>query len=142
MQISDDGLALPVLATLVLTLLVWLYLFVQRIGYARAHNIDIESFKTPGDTAALIPGPNSSASNNFQNLLEMPLVFYTICFYLTIFGGVDDIHITCAWIFVLFRVLHSVIHCSFNRVALRFMVYLVSSVAVWLMVIRALLAAL
>jgi hypothetical protein len=141
MQISDDGLALPVLAMLVLTLLVWLYLFVQRIGYARAQGIDIESFKTPGDTAALIPGPKATASNNFQNLLEMPLVFYTICFYLTIFGRVDDMHVTCAWIFVLFRVLHSVIHCTFNRVSLRFMVYLVSSIAVWVMVVRAFLSA-
>jgi hypothetical protein len=142
MDILNNGLATPMLATLLLTMLVWIYLFIQRIGYAKANNIDIEEFKTPGDTAALIPGPNSSASNNFQNLLEMPLVFYTICFYLTIFGGVDDLHVACAWVFVIFRVLHSFIHCTFNRVLLRFIAYLVSSVAVWVMVVRAILSAL
>ena len=141
MHALNDGLALPVLATLVLTFLVWIYLFVQRVGYARGHGIDIEAFKTPGDTAALIPGPDSTASNNFKNLLEMPLVFYVISFYLTVFGGVDGLHVTCAWIFVTFRVLHSLIHCTFNRVALRFAAYMVASIAVWIMVIRALIAA-
>ncbi len=138
----NNALALPILATLLLTLLVWIYLFVQRIGYSRANDIDIEAFKTPGDTAGLIPGPKSSASNNFQNLLEMPLVFYTICFYLTVFGGVDDLHVTCAWVFVIFRVVHSLVHCTVNRVLFRFLAYLVSSVAVWIMVVRAVLAAL
>ena len=137
----NEGLALPILTTLLLTLLVWVYLFVQRIAYSKANNIDIEEFKTPGDAAALIPGPKSSASNNFQNLLEMPVVFYVICFYLTLFGGVDDLHVTCAWVFVTFRALHSLIHCTFNRVLLRFISYLLSSIAVWIMVVRAILAA-
>ena len=141
MYTIDNALALPVLATLILTLLVWIYLFVQRISYSTGHGIDIEEFKTPGDTAALIPGPESTASNNFKNLLEMPLVFYTICFYLTIFGQVDDIHVTCAWAFVAFRVLHSLIHCTFNRVALRFGTYMVASIAAWTMVVRAFLSA-
>ena len=141
MYTIDDALAMPVLATLILTLLVWIYLFVQRISYSRGHGIDIEAFKTPGDTAALIPGPDSTASNNFKNLLEMPLVFYTICFYLTIFGQIDGIHVTCAWVFVAFRVLHSLIHCTFNRVALRFGSYMVASIAAWIMLVRAFLSA-
>lgn len=142
MNILNNGLAMPLLGMLLLTLLVWIYLFVQRIGYSRAHGIDIEAFKTRGDTASLIPGPHSAASNNFQNLLEMPTIFYTICFYLTIFGAVDNLHVIYAWVFVIFRVLHSLIHCSFNRVSLRFLTYLVSSIAVWVMVIRAILSAL
>lgn len=142
MSTLDNGLALPVLATLLLTLLVWIYLFIQRISYSRAHGIDIEHFKTPGDTAALIPGPESTASNNFKNLLEMPLVFYTICFYLTIFGQVDGFHVACAWVFVIFRVSHSLVHCTFNRVVLRFIAYMIASIAVWIMVVRAFLSAL
>ncbi len=142
MYTLDNELALPVLATLILTLLVWIYLFVQRISYSRGHDIDIEAFKTPGDTAKLIPGPDSTASNNFKNLLEMPLIFYVICFYLTIFGGIDGTHVACAWLFVTFRVLHSLIHCTFNRVALRFATYMLASISVWIMVVRAFIAAL
>jgi hypothetical protein len=38
---------------------------------------------------------------------------------------------------VAFRALHSAVHCTFNRVMLRFYLYLASAVAVWFMAIRA-----
>jgi len=142
MSMLSNELAMPMLGMLVLTLLVWAYLFIQRVGYARAHKLDIEAMKTPQDMVALIPAENSSASNNFKNLCEMPVVFYATCLYLTVFGGVDDLHVTCAWAFVGFRVMHSLVHCTYNRVMHRFIAYLLSSIAVWIMVIRALLAAL
>ena len=141
MDTFDSELALPLLAMMVLTLLVWLYLFVQRVGYANANNLDIESMKSPLDVAALIPAEASSASNNFKNLLEMPLMFYVICLYLMVSGQVDQAHVYCAWLFVGLRVIHSLIHCSYNRVLHRFVVYLLSSFAVWVMVVRAFLAA-
>lgn len=142
MNSVSNALAMPMLGMLLLTLLVWIYLFIQRISYANAHKIDIEEFKTPADVTSLIPGSDSSASNNFKNLLEMPVVFYVICLYLTVFGLVEDVHVYCAWAFLIFRVLHSLIHCTFNKVLLRFLAYLVSAIAVWIMVVRTLLAVL
>jgi hypothetical protein len=142
MDILSNELASPILAMLVLTMLVWIYMFIQRIGYATANKLDIEGFKDPRDVAALIPVENSSASNNFKNLCEIPVVFYAACLYLTVFGLVDQTHVYLAWAFVMFRVLHSLIHCTYNRVAHRFGVYIISSVALWVMVVRALLAAL
>jgi len=142
MNTLSHALAMPMLVMLVLTMLVWVYLFLQRVGYATANKLDIEDMKSPQDVATLIPAENSSASNNFKNLCEMPVVFYATCLYLTVFGQVDDLHVTCAWTFVILRVLHSFIHCSYNRVLHRFVAYLLSSIAVWVMVVRALLAAL
>jgi hypothetical protein len=42
-----------------------------------------------------------------------------------------------AWVFVAFRALHSAVHCTINIVMLRFYLYLVSTLAVWFMVVRA-----
>jgi hypothetical protein len=42
-----------------------------------------------------------------------------------------------AWVFAIFRVLHSVVHCTFNLVMLRFYLYLVSALALWFMLARA-----
>lgn len=142
MEIVNTGLALPMSVMLALTLLVWLYLFVQRVGYMNANQIDAELLKAPVNTQELIPPESSSAANNFKNLLEMPVIFYAVCLYLTVFGQVDSLHVTCAWVFVGLRVVHSLIHCTYNRVLHRFIVYLLSSVAVWVMVVRALLGAL
>jgi hypothetical protein len=142
MELVNTGLALPMVGMFFLTLVVWIYLFVQRLGYAMSHNIDAQEMKTPAQVQAVIPPEHSSASHNFKNLLEMPVVFYAVSLYLTVFGQVDSLHVTCAWVFLGLRALHSLIHCSYNQVMHRFIVYLLSSVAVWVMVVRALLAAL
>jgi hypothetical protein len=42
-----------------------------------------------------------------------------------------------AWWFLAFRVLHSVIHCTYNKVLHRFAAYFVSALALWAMVLRA-----
>lgn len=142
MNALSNELAMPMLSMLTLTMVVWVYMFIQRVGYASANQLGIESMKTPQDVAALIPAESSSASNNFKNLSEMPLIFYVTCLYLSVFGLVDGLAVSCAWAFVIFRVLHSLIHCSYNKVAHRFGAYLISSIAVWIMVVRAVLAAL
>lgn len=142
MEIMSEGLALPVASMLVLTLVIWVLLFVSRMKYLTANKVDAEKLKTPADVQAIIPGDVSAAANNFKNLFEMPVVFYVTCFYLTLYGQVDSLHVSCAWVFVAGRIVHSLIHCSYNRVMHRFLVYLISSLAVWVMVLRAFLAGL
>jgi len=138
----NTGLALPLAAMMTLTLMVWIYMFVQRVSYMSANKVDAEELVTPADTQRLISAEASSAANNFKNLFEMPVIFYAVSLYLTVFGLVDSLHVTCAWIFVGLRVVHSAIHCSYNRVMHRFAVYLLASLAVWVMVVRGLIAAL
>ena len=142
MTMPTTELALPMLAMMALTLLVWLYMFVVRVGFAQKNKLDIEQFKTPADVQALIPGDESASSNNFKNLFELPVVFYALCLYLTVTLQVDSLYVNCAWAFVVLRVLHSLIHCSYNKVAHRFAVYILSSIALWVMVVRAFLTAL
>ncbi|QFU74932.1 hypothetical protein EY643_04340 [Halioglobus maricola] len=142
MALQDLSLTLPMLGMLTLTMLVWAYLLVQRLGYATSHGIDAENLKSPDQVAAQIPAESSTASHNFKNLLEVPVLFYVICLYLTMVGQVDSLYVNCAWAFLGFRVLHSLIHCSYNKVMHRFIVYLLASFALWVMVVRALLAAL
>ena len=141
MTMATTELALPMLGMMLLTLLVWLYMFVTRVGFAQKNKLDIEQFKTPADVQALIPGDESAPSNNFKNLFELPVIFYVLCLYLTVTSQVDGFYLNCAWAFLVLRVLHSLIHCSYNRVAHRFAVYILSSIVLWVMVVRALLAA-
>lgn len=140
--LDSPSLALPMLGVMVLTLLVWAFMFIQRVGFARSNKLDIEQFKTPADVQALVPADASGASNNFKNLFELPVIFYAVCLYLTVTGQVDGFYTNCAWAFLALRCVHSLIHCSYNRVAHRFGVYILSAIALWLMVVRAFLAAL
>ncbi|MEP6391771.1 MAG: MAPEG family protein [Halioglobus sp.] len=142
MTIVSASLALPMMAMMLLTLVVWLVMFVHRVGYANANGIDAQKMKTPSDVARLLPDEVSGSGNNFKNLFEIPVLFYVMCLYLSVFGQVSSLMVTCAWAFVALRAVHSFIHCSYNNVMHRFIAYLASSVALWVMVVVAVINAL
>lgn len=139
----DQSLILkPAVAMLVLTGLVWTYMYVRRLSFIFSNRIDPQSLATPELVAAVIPANISGPSNNLKNLFELPVVFYALCLMLFVTGRADSIHLYCAWAFVLLRALHSFIHCFINVVSLRFVAYLLSSLVLWGMVARVALAVL
>ena len=123
-----------------LTLLVWLYMYSRRIRFITANKLASQDLAEPGKLAQLSPPAVSNPSDNLKNLFEVPVLFYALALYLFVTQQVDSTYLTAAWIFVTFRVLHSVVHCTFNLVILRFCLYLISTLAVWFMLIRAVVA--
>ena len=108
---------------LVLTFLVWVHMYVRRIAYIRAQRIHPQKFTSPDARDTLLQGEVSYPAYNFRNLLELPVVFYAVCIYLYVTGTVDAMHVYAAWWFFAFRIVHSAIHCTINRVVWRFYVY-------------------
>jgi hypothetical protein len=127
----------PFFATMLLTLVVWVYMYVRRIRFISGNRISPDDLAVPGALARLSPPAVSNPSDNLKNLFELPVLFYALTLYLFVTVQVDAIYVYAGWIFVAFRALHSVVHCTFNRVMLRFYLYLISAVALWFMVIRA-----
>ena len=141
MNTPTFALALPLLGMMTLTMAVWVLMFVKRMSYITANKLDAQDMKTPEQVQQLIPDEVAAPSHNLKNLFELPVVFYAICLYLVVAIQVDDIHYYCAWVFLVFRVIHSIIHCSYNQVMHRFAAYLISLIALWVMVVRTLVAA-
>lgn len=121
---------------LFLTLGVWLYMYCRRIPFILAKQLDLDKV-TRAEFQAMSPPAVSNPSDNLKNLFEIPVLFYVIAFYLHAAGQVDDTFLKAAWVFVLFRVLHSLVHCSINIVRLRFFLHLAATLAVWFMALRA-----
>lgn len=69
------------------------------------------------------------ASANFENLLELPVLFYALCPVLALEGlGSHGGFVAAAWGYVALRALHSCIHCTYNRILHRFPAHAASSV--------------
>jgi hypothetical protein len=126
----------PFLATMILTLVVWVYMYGRRLPFIFANKLDAKRM-TPLELARVSPPQVSNPSDNLKNLFEMPTVFYALVLYLYAVKQVDATYVTAAWVFFLFRALHSIVHCSFNLIPLRFALYVISSGALWFMVVRA-----
>jgi hypothetical protein len=126
----------PFFAMVLLTFVVWLYMYFRRLSFIASKKLKTEEL-TDSLLAQLSPPAVSNPSNNFKNLFEIPVIFYALVLYLFSTQQVDVMYVNAAWVFVIFRALHSAVHCTFNLINLRFGFYLVSSIAVWFISIRA-----
>ncbi len=122
----------PLVGMMLLTLVVWIVMFKRRITAIRTLGLN------PSTRADLdkFPAPAVNASNNLQNLFELPVVFYAVVLAIAQTGHVDSVHVACAFGFLVFRVAHSTIHCTYNHVMQRFSVYAVAGLCLWTMVVR------
>jgi hypothetical protein len=136
MVINQAGIMIPVFGMLLLTMGVWLWMYALRLPWIMQSGLPPASLNTPYKLDREIPEAVNYPSYNFRNLLELPVLFYVLCLYLLWAQQVDQVHLTCAYLFLLARIVHSVIHCTINHVPLRFATYLISAFALWVMLVR------
>lgn len=121
-------LLLPCAGMVVLTAAVWVKLYVDRIGEMRERRIRPQSLATSEQARATLQ--QVGASDNFRNLFELPVLFYTLCLALAVSGLGSPTFVAAAWVYVVLRAVHSFIHVTYNKVMHRFYAYAASSL--WL----------
>ena len=131
----------PFFAMILLTLTVWIVMYVGRIRYSMANRINAQRLETPEKVVQVLPEEIQYPAYNLRNLLELPIIFYAMCLYLFVTANVDALYVIAAWSYVGLRAVHSVIQCTTNIVMRRFAVYMASSLVLWFMVFRAALGA-
>jgi hypothetical protein len=129
----------PVLGTMLLTLVVWIYMYARRIPFIRSLELTPDQL-TGVEFARIQPPAVINPSDNLKNLFELPTIFYALAAYLFVTNQVDSTYVIAAWIFFVFRVLHSAVHCTVNVIIVRFWLYCISALALWFMLIRAAVA--
>lgn len=132
---NQTAIFLPFVGTMLLTMVVWLYMYARRIPFILRNRLSPQQL-TPVELARLSPPAVANPSDNLKNLFELPTIFYAAVLYVYTTEQVDGLYLGAAWVFFGFRVLHSAVHCTFNLVPLRFWLYAVSAVALWFMVLR------
>jgi len=133
------SLLTPVLALIVLTLLVWIWMYATRIPAMREAGIKPQDAKLPGSLNKL-PASVRQVADNYNHLLEQPTIFYAIVFYIVLAGHTDGLHIYLAWAYVVLRVVHTLIQCTVNIVNLRFLVFTLSTLVLMAMAAREVVA--
>ena len=139
---SQEAIFIPFFGLMLLTIVVWTYMYYLRLSYFRREKIDPQSVATTREIINRIPDKLNTPSENLINLFELPVLFYAVCIYLYVTQHVDAVYVALAYCFLIFRVVHSAIHCTSNKVLHRFYVYVLSSFTLWVIIIRAFIGAL
>jgi hypothetical protein len=127
----NPGILYPMFALAAWTGVVLLLIPLVRVRSALQREIVADDFKF-GESAA-VPASVSIPNRNYMNLLELPMLFYVVCLLLYVTAGASPAASYLAWLFVALRVLHSVIHLSYNRVTHRLAVFALSNAALVLL---------
>ena len=124
----------PVIALGLWTGVMMIWMYATRIPAMNKAGIDPQDAAHPGTMT--LPSEVSRISDNYNHLFEQPTLFYAIAISIAVLGHGDQTAVTCAWSFVILRVVHSLIQSTVNLVMLRFGVFALSWVALLVMTIR------
>ncbi|WP_187770734.1 MAPEG family protein [Cognatilysobacter lacus] len=121
----------PAVAMAAITLLVWCRMFTARIGQMKRERIHPQRVANSAQAATLLT--DSRAADNFRNLFELPVLFYAALAMAASLSLVDRATLGLAWAFVALRAVHSLVHCSYNRVIHRFWAYAAGGMVLWIL---------
>ena len=142
MIVSDILKPLAVLA--MWTMIMWIWMYATRIPAINK----LPKPKTPGAdqgwTGAmlegLLPREVQWKAHNYNHLHEAPTVFYAVALALAMIGQGDGVNAMIAWAYVALRIVHSVFQSTVNKVAPRFILFTLSSLALIALCFHLLLA--
>jgi hypothetical protein len=99
---------------------------IRRFAAGRAGLAKAEDYRF-GESAN-VPGHVSIPNRNYMNLLELPMLFYVGGVMYFVAGKVGAVTLAIAWIYVALRVVHSLIHLTYNNVMHRLIPFAASNV--------------
>lgn len=123
----------PVVVLAIWTAIMWVWLYATRIPAASAAKVDADKLvREPGRTLDdVLPPQVQWVAHNYNHLHEAPTVFYAVALTLALIGKGDGAPATVAWVYVALRVIHSLVQVLGNKVMVRFMVFALSSLALF-----------
>jgi hypothetical protein len=122
-------LVLSVLAEVLLISVILVIMGRRRFSAAKNKEISVGAFRTMD-----LAGANESvitASRNFENQFQMPMLFMFGVLFVLQFQLADLVFVLLAALYVALRLLHSVVHMTSNHVRKRFNLFLFSCVVLW-----------
>ena len=125
----------PVFGLVCWTFLMLLLIAIVRIVAVVRKQLSLSAFQL-GESLQ-VPEFVLIINRNYMNLLELPLLFYVACLIVLVTHIYLPIIIGLAWVYVILRIVHSLIHIIYNNVLHRFTIFALSNfvlLALWLII--------
>ena len=120
------SLVYPMAALVLLTFIVMILILIFRVHAVRSRQLSPRYFKL--NKGGEEPAHLTAVTQNFNNLLELPILFYAVCI-LAIILNLDEVYfIIHAWLYVVLRYTHTLIHTTYNHILHRLSVFALSCI--------------
>jgi hypothetical protein len=138
------NLLAPVFALVLWTLIMLFWLMFTRFPAIAKAKIDI-SQNVGGrgqDLDRILPARVNWVAHNYAHLMEQPTIFYATVLGLAVLGQASLTNIVLAWTYVGLRVVHSLWQVLVNRIPIRGMIFLVSTLVLIALAVNGMIAVL
>ena len=132
----------PVVALAAWTMVMWAWMYGTRIPAMNRLKVDPDSLARDPDVTLdkVLPPQVQWKAHNYNHLHEAPTVFYAIAVVLAIVGQGDGLNACLGWSYVALRVMHSLVQAIANKVVVRFVVFVLSSLVLLALIVHAAIA--
>lgn len=137
MPVTNSAILAPVVALVLWTFVMWAWLYATRIPVIRKSGQPLSPNATREEFNAMIPAPVRWKADNYNHLMEQPTLFYAIALTLALLGAGEGLNAALAWLYVGIRVVHSLVQATANIIMLRFSIFIIASLVLLVMTVRA-----
>ena len=132
----------PMVALIAWTLVMLGWMLATRLPAMKAAGVRLGSLvgTRAADADRSLPPSAQWKAHNYNHLMEQPTLFYAICTVLALSNTGNGVNAWIAWAYVGLRIVHSIAQATTNRVQTRFILFLLSSVALAALTLHAALA--
>lgn len=127
----------PVVALVLWSLVMWVWLYATRIPAVQKARVPMDPGMTSADLAAALPASVRWKADNYNHLMEQPTIFYATALALAVAGQGDGLNAQLAWGYVGLRVVHSLVQATTNIIMVRFALFMIASLVLTTLAIRA-----
>jgi hypothetical protein len=131
----------PAMTLVLWTFVMWAWLYATRIPAMMRLKVAYDPRRPVEEFQARLPPEVRWKADNYNHLMEQPTLFYAVSLALALLGASDTWDSALAWAYVVLRIIHSLVQATVNRILLRFAIFMVASLALLALSVRAALMA-
>ena len=130
-MLGSHAILAPVVALVAWSIVVMFWMVAARLPAMKRAGIDLKTARggRPGGLDGVLDEKAQWKAHNYIHLMEQPTLFYAICLTLAVLDAGGGINATLAWIYVGFRIAHSIVQGTVNIIRFRFLLFFIASLA-------------
>ena len=137
MLAAHSPIIAPVIALALWTHVMWAWMYATRLPAIREARMALDPSAPRGQQMATLPADVRWKADNYNHLMEQPTVFYAVALSLAVLGDDGGTNVMLAWGYVVLRVVHSLVQSTFNKIEVRFGVFVLSSLVLIALTVNA-----
>lgn len=126
-----QSLLLPMITLVAWSCVMLVWMLALRVPAISKARMRLDAKRPRGEQMAELPAKIRWKADNYNHLMEQPTLFYATVVALVLLGSTSSVALGLAWAYTGLRVVHSLVQSLIDSVEIRFVVFALSTLALF-----------